>query len=69
MLTLSLTTIYLGRQLASKGGIKTELCFLIYKCNKYPEEFSLCLESTLSLSPSGHFEHILRGASVQTLSY
>ena len=65
MLALSLT-IYLG---GIMGGVKTELCFLIYKCNKYPEEFSLCLESILSLSPSGHFEHILHGASVLTLSY
>ena len=68
MLTLSLTTIY-SETAASKGGVKTQRACLIYKCNKYPEEFSLCLESILSLSPSGHFEHILHGASVQTLSY
>ena len=28
-------------KLASDGGVKTEACWTIYKCNKYPEEYIL----------------------------
>ena len=72
MLTLSLTTIYLETA-ANVWGVKTEQLCLIYKCNKYPKRFSVCLTSSYQegkqMSQSGYSVHTLRGVSVQTLLY
>ena len=72
MLTLSLTTIYL-ETVAIVWGVKTEQLCLIYKCNKYPKRFSVCLTSSYQedkqILQSGYSVPISRGVFVLTLLY